>query len=269
MSDERARKFQWISLAYLVLFMLAVFSPSLVTRDYFGIQQAHIEELLIFVFGFSGVGIFMLYERMMEKKEKENKEMFDACEQAKKELVSSYQYIGSVNRQMELLKKLVNDTSVSMYEQAKLSKDLLKSLVASASVSFGGSPALLRFVNIEKLRTEREFIHPNGTVKALPFTVSNKDLKTAHEQGSITKITSDDKNLVLVPSDKRIGDIKAFLVVQEISVDGSEFDPTFLKVFVNQAEMVFGALRRDELVAEAAPLDQVEAVTKKIDGEVG
>ncbi|MFA6504159.1 MAG: hypothetical protein WCT54_04510, partial [Patescibacteria group bacterium] len=59
MSDERSKKFQWISLAYLVLFMLAVFSPSLVRGDVLGLNEAHVEELLIFVFGLSGIAIFI------------------------------------------------------------------------------------------------------------------------------------------------------------------------------------------------------------------
>jgi hypothetical protein len=270
MSDERAKKFQWISLAYLLLFMLAVFSPSLVNKDYFGIIEANVEELLIFLFGLSGIAIFMLYERLMEKKEKENQEMQSACESAKKELVSSYQYIGSVNRQLEVLKKLVNDTSVSMYDQVKLSKDLLKSLVTAASVSFGGAPTLLRFVHLEKLRTDREFVHPNGNTNvALPFKVSNKDLKNAHDLGEVTRITYEDKSLVLVPSDRRNGDLKAFLVVQDASQEGVEFDASVLKVFVNQAELVYRALRGDvDFVAEGAPLEQVEAVTKATEGEI-
>ncbi len=268
MSDERARKFQWISLAYLVLFMLAVFSPSFVNKSYFGVSESNVEELLIFIFGLSGIAIFMLYERLMEKKEKENQEMIDACEHAKKELVSSYQYIGSVNRQLEVLKKLVNDTSVSMYDQAKLSKDLLKSLVTAASVSFGGAPSLLRFVYLEKLRTDREFMHPNGNVnKSLPFNVSNKDLKAAHDQGSITKVTQDGKQLILVPSDSRNANMKAFLIIQELP--GSEFDVSVLKVFVNQAELVYRALRKDvDFASEAAPLEQVEVVTRNVKGEI-
>lgn len=257
-------------MAYLVLFMLAVFSPSFVNQSYFGIREANLEEILIFLFGLSGIAIFMLYERLMEKKEKENQEMLDACEHAKKELVSSYQYIGSVNRQLEVLKKLVNDTSVSMYDQAKLSKDLLKSLVTAASVSYGGAPALLRFVHLDKLRTDREFVHPNGnTNKVLPFNVSNKDLKYAHDQGSVTRITTGNKSLVLVPSDRRNGDLKAFLVVQDPYQDGSEFDASVLKVFVNQAELVYRALRRDvDFIAESAPMDQVEAVTRVTEGEI-
>ncbi|MHB8831394.1 MAG: hypothetical protein ACYC44_04760 [Patescibacteria group bacterium] len=268
MPEERSKKFQWVSLAYLVFFMLAVFSPSIVNDDYLGIPHAQLEEILIFIFGLLGIMIFMLYERLMERKEKENKEVSDAHDHAKKELVASYQYIGSINRQLDLLKKSINDTSVSMYDQHKLSKELLHSLVEAASASFGGTPTLLRFVNLEKLRTESEFAHPTFSLGRLPFTVSNKDLKTAHEQGAVTRVTTDKVQLVLVPSDRRNGGIKAFIVVQEAN-NGSEYDASLLRVFVNQAELIYRGLQGNKSTqVESAPLDQVEAVTKIAEGEV-
>jgi hypothetical protein len=256
-------------LAYLILFMMAVFAPSLITQDYLGIPETHVEELLIFLFGFAGIIIFMLYERLMEKKDKENKAMSDACEIAKKELVSSYQYIGSVNRQLEVLKQLANATSVSIYDKARLSKDLLKTLVSAAAVSFGGGPALLRFVNLDKLRTEREFVHPPQANGPLPFHVSNKDLKAVHEQGLVTRVTVGQTSLILVPSDHRNGEVKAFLILQEAADKISEYDPSVLKVFVNQAGMVYRALQRDaDFYEERTPLAQLESVTQTARGEV-
>lgn len=167
-----------------------------------------------------------------------------------------------------MLKKSINDTSVSMYEQHKLSKELLHSLVTAASASFGGTPTLLRFVNLEKLRTESEFAHPNSSLGRLPFTVPNKDLKTAHEQGAITRVTTDKVQLVLVPSDRHNGGIKAFIAVQEAD-SGSEYDDSLLKVFVNQAELIYRGLQGDAQINNgSAPLDQVEAVTQNAQGEV-
>lgn len=254
-------------MAYLILFMLAVFSPSLVTRDYFGVHETHVEEFLIFVFGFTGIAIFMFYEKLMEKKEKENQEIMDACEQAKKELVSSYQYIGSVNRQLDLLKKLINDTSVSMYEQAKLSKDLLHSLASAASVSFGGAPALLRFVHLDKLRTEGEFHFPNHKDNN-NWRIANKELKRVHEENRISSFVNEGESLILVPSDQRSGSLKAFLIVKDIDNRSKDFDPSVLKVFVNQAELVFRDLRQVDKNEADSPLGHVEAVAREVKGEI-
>jgi hypothetical protein len=270
MQQERSKKFQWISIVYLVLFVLAVFSPSLIQQEYLGFQEHHIEEALIFLFGLAGISIFMLYERMMEKKEKEHLAVMDACDRARRELVSSYQYIGSLNRQMDTLKKLANDTSISIFEQDQLSKDLLDSLVRSASGALGGAPSLLRVIRLDKLRTEHEVFHDMTTNKNVPtLRIANKELKQIHDQKKLYHFfTADGHRFVAVPSDRHSGDHKAFLISK--LKDGQEevFDHSVLKVFVNQAELIYRVLqKRGQLNAET-PLDLIDTVTKDMVGEV-
>jgi hypothetical protein len=61
--------------------------------------------------------------------------------------------------------------------------------------------------------------------------------------------------------------MKAFLVIQELP--GSEYDVSVLKVFVNQAELVYRALRKDvDFSSDVAPLEQVEVVTRNVKGEI-
>lgn len=255
-------------MVYLVLFVMAVFAPSIVNRDYFGIPEQHVEEFLIFVFGLTGITIFMLYERLMEKKEKEEKEMRDAWENAKRELVSSYKYIGSLNRQMDMLKKLTNDTSVSIMEQDRLGKDLLQSLATAAAANVGGKAATLRFVHLEKLRTEREIHSSSGNGNGNAVSVANKELKRAHEERkTFLHLNGDGRSLLIVPSDKRQGDVKAFLILQAAPPENEEFDPSVLKVFANQAELVYRSLRQEDL-SERPAIELVDAATKKPVGEI-
>ncbi len=268
-AQERSRGFQWISVIYLLLFALAVFSPSLIQHQFFGLAEQHLEEALIFIFGLTGIIIFMLYERLMERNERNREEMADICERAKRDLVSSYQYIGTLNRRIEVLKRISNDTSVSIYEQATLSKDLLQELAVSASGSMGGGPAMLRFVHLPKLRTEREFLHasdlPSGTV----FSISNKALKRLHEErrpyGSLIEEAF---SWIAVPSDRMSGDVKAFLIVKHPGNELDVFDPSVLKVFANQAELVYRALRKQDWQEGKTVLDFVEAATDKVVGDV-
>jgi len=270
MTDERSKKFQWISIVYLILFALAVFSPSLIKQGYFGLHEQRVEEALIFLFGLAGISIFMLYERLMEKKEKEHLAAQDACDRARRELVSSYQYIGSLNRQMDLLKKLANDTSVSIYEQDQLSKDLLDSLVRSAAGAMGGTPSLLRVIRLDKLRTEHEVFHDisNGD-RGKILHISNKELKNIHdERKAYHFFNADNLRFVAIPSDRNSGDHKAFLILKWNGEHEEAFDPSVLKVFVNQAELIYRVLqKRGQLNAET-PLDLIENVTKETSGEV-
>jgi len=270
MSEERSKKFQWISIVYLMLFAMAVFSPSLVKDGYFGLQEQHVEESLIFIFGLAGISIFMLYERLMEKKEKEHLAVMDACDRARRELVSSYQYIGSLNRQMDLLKKLANDTSVSIYEQDQLSKDLLDSLVRTASGTMGGVPSLLRVVRLDKLRTEHEVFHDmSKNTNGKSLHISNKELKQIHDLGKAYHFfTTDGHRFVAVPSDRNSGADKAFLIIKWNGEQEENFDPSVIKVFTNQAELIYRVLqKRGQLNAET-PLDIIDNVTNDTVGEV-
>lgn len=270
MSEDRSQKFQWISIVYLLLFVLAVFSPSIISQNYFGIKEQHIEEFLIFVFGLAGLSIFMLYERMIEKTENENTKIQDACERVKKELVSSYQYIGSINRQMDVLKKLSNDTTVSMFDQAKLNKDLMHSLVLAASGSLGGAPGMIRFVNLDKLRTEAEFLHLNGTAGQISsMSIANKELKRIHDsETQFATLPVGDKNWLIIPSDRRAGAVKAFMILHHTPASFEEFDPSVLKVFANQAELVYRALKKENGDIDGTAIELVEAATKDVKGEI-
>ncbi len=270
MSEERSQKFQWISIVYLLLFALAVFSPSLVKQGYFGLHEQHIEESLIFLFGLAGISIFMLYERLMEKKEKEHMAVQDACDRARRELVSSYQYIGSLNRQMDMLKKLANDTSVSIYEQDQLSNDLLDSLVRAASGAIGGTPSLLRVIRLDKLRTEHEVFHDMSTNQnGKSLHISNKELKQIHDDNkSYHFFSADNQRFVAIPSDRNSGDHKAFLIMKWNGEEEETFDPSVLKVFTNQAELIYGVLQKRGQLNPDTPLDLIETVTKDTLGEV-
>lgn len=270
MTEERSNKFQWISVVYLVLFVMAVFSPSIVRGGLFGVSEQHIEEILIFLFGVAGLAIFMLYERLMERAEKEHNKIQDTFERVKRELVSSYQYIGSLNRQLDTLKQLTNDTSVSIYEQNKISKDLLHSLVRAASGSVGGKAGVLRFVHLDKLRTEAEFHHkPEGNGQSAVDKVSNKELKRIHDQGiKFDKLVTENRQWLVIPSDRQVGEVKAFMVLDHVPAVFEEFDPSVLKVFVNQAELVFRALNKENLAENGSALDLVDAATSNPTGTV-
>jgi len=271
MDSDRSKKFQWISIVYLMLFVLAVFSPSIIKQGYFGIHEQHIEEMLIFLFGLAGISIFMFYERLMERKEKEQEQISHVYDRAKRELISSYQYIGALNRQMEVLKKLTNDTSVSIFEQDALSKDLLQSLISSAAASLGGVPATLRFVNLPKLRTEHEVSYSPGKSKNSNYSsISNKELKNLNDQKlPYSEIGENDKRWIAVPSDRTSGDTKAFIILKRPHEPGvEEFDPSIMRVFANQAELIYRAMCKKDLADNGKPMDLIEIAMQGVEGEV-
>jgi len=261
-------RLEWISLLYLLFFVLAVMSPSLISRDYFGIPEQHVEEIFIFVFGLSGLATFSLYERIMERRMKERDEALSQSEKAIKELLESYKYIGSVNRQIDVLKKLVNETSLSLVGKESYEKDLMRSILANAAASVNAKGALVRFLDIEKLRTEREYHHESLDGKTL--RVANKELKNLHQFGAPYAFlrTEDGREIMAVPSDRKDSRIKAYLILVADPANVAEVEVSLLKVFANQAELVYHQIIAKKNNGDTAPLEKIDEVTEMAVGEV-
>ncbi len=267
--SDLLKKPEWISLVYLLFFVLAVLSPSLVRNGYFGIPEEHVEEVLIFIFGISGLMVVSLFERMMEKRLKERDEAVTQSERAVKELLESYKYIGSVNRQIDVLKTLVNQTSLSIVGSEAYEKDLMKSIMSNAAVSVNAKGVLVRFIELEKLRTDREYYHESLNGK--PLKVANKELRNLHQYGSTHAFmrTEDGREILAIPSDRKDSSIKAYLLLLVDAGQVTDIEISLLKVFANQAELVYHQLinKRGE-PAEAEPLKKVDDVAKMSLGEV-
>ncbi|MFA6429718.1 MAG: hypothetical protein WCV84_04455 [Patescibacteria group bacterium] len=248
--DIRQKRLEWISLVYLLFFVLAVLSPSLYRNNYIGIAEETLEEITIFIFGLAGIVTFTLYERLMERREKEREQVQGQYQKAKMELMESYQYIGSVNRKIELLKQVANDTTSTLAGQRHISKELFQSLMSNACSAVGAETALLRFVDHDRLRTDREFLH-NG--QGFVFRVANRDLRTIHERNLSHSfvLSEDEKEILVVPSDRSEGNKKAYLLLHLADQHIPEVDASLLKVFVNHAEMLYQHFPLGEISSEA------------------
>jgi hypothetical protein len=245
-------RLEWIWFVYLALFVLAVLSPSLVTHDFIGIDERHVEELLIFVFGVTGLITFSIYQRIMERDQEQHEHAKNDYERAKRELVESYQYIGSINRKIELLKRITNQTSLKIVESDRSTKDIFHSLLANARARVNAETACIRYVDLEKMRTEHE-IH---SVPDAPFAfkIGNKELKKVHENKlSHAFIRSDDgQDLLVVPSDHQLKRVKAYLLFPVNAAHIEDIDMSLLKVFANQAELLHFAFKEQSLLPEEA-----------------
>lgn len=232
-------RLEWISILYLALFVFAILSPSFVTRDYFGISEERVEELMIFTFGIVGLIIFSLYERVMERKEKEREEAITDRDRARRELVSSYEYIGGVNRQIDALKRLANETASSLMED-QAQKHIFKSLAASAAALIRAKNGVIRIVSFDKLRTVREF----SVDGAQPVRVANRDLLDVHERGRSHCFIRDEAGyeVLVVPSSRRDNIMKAFILLPTDPDVMPDVDPGFLNVYANQAEVLYRVL---------------------------
>lgn len=259
-------RLEWVSVLYLVLFVLAVLTPRLVTRDFFGLDEVQIEEALIFFFGMTGLVTFSLYERLMERREKEKETAERERDSARQELVSSYEYIGAVNRQIESLKKLANKTATSVVaEEEGTHKELFQSLASSAASLARSQHATIRVVALDRLRTVREY-HADPSS---PPVIANKALLRAHEEGKASTIVrgDDGREILIIPSDHTPSPTKTFILIatQPDALAGN--DTGLLKVYANQAELLHHALGRKER-PDMEPLALVREAERRTVGQV-
>ncbi len=259
MASKAPARFEWISLVYLFFFALSVMSPSLIQHDYFGLGQTQLEELTIFIFGMMGIVTFSFYQRFMEHREQERRKAEDDFHKAQRELIESYTYIGSINRKIELLKKLADTSTVNVMESGRIPKEIFHALAANACATVGAEACLIRFVELSRLRTEREFTHaPNESSSrpegAISLRVANKDLRALHERGSGHAVlpSEDGGELLVVPSDGS-RPLKGYLLLRVDAKKLSEVDTSLLKVFVNQAEMLYAHFTAGEESRERLP----------------
>jgi hypothetical protein len=260
--DSRTQRIEGISLLYLLFFVLAVLSPSIYQHDYFGIPETTLEEATIFLFGMAGIMTFTWYERLMERRDLETEKMHTEYQKAKVELIESYAYIGSVNRKIELLKKIANDTSLKLAERKRLPKQLLEALAANALAAVGAEAVLIRLMHTPTLRTEAEV--SAFAKRAQVFRVANKDLREVDQQQTTHAfvLSEDKRDVLVVPSDARETSTKAYLLLFLPTQTIAEIDVSLLKVLVNQAQMVHrSGLAMEE---EAEPvIAQIEAPQAK------
>lgn len=263
------RRIELVSLVHLTFFVLAVMSPSLITQNYGGIPQQHLEEIFIFAFGLAGLMTSGVHQRLVEQRTNERDVARSTADRAKGELIESYKYIGSVNRQIEVLKQFANKTSISLLRDDAYWKELLTSLAANAAASANAQSVLIRFLDIDTLRTDREIAHDLNK-HTMTFRVANKELKRLHDFGSQHAFmrTDDGHEILAVPSDRKQGGVKAFLLLATDPSRTGDSEASIVKVFANQAELIYHQLAKKKEIATQDAAAAIDAITQKMIGEI-
>ncbi len=268
MARPSSLRLEWISILYLALFVLAVLTPRMVSRNVFGFEEVQVEETLIFAFGLTGLLTFSLYGKLVERREKERATAEAERDRAKKELSSSYAYIGTINRQMDALKRVANETATTALDpNGSHKKELLQSLAASAAAFVRASYATIRILDVGKTRTVREYHAKTDT----PVRAHNKHLLALHGEGrSHAFIQGDAGEVLVIPSDRTGDGIKAFVLIPMPRANmPEEVDGGILKVYANQAELLHHSMAApDETPSSTEPMALIRAAEEQVMGEV-
>jgi hypothetical protein len=263
-------RIEWISVLYLALFVLAVLTPRIVQRSVFGFEEVQIEEALIFAFGITGLLTFSVYGKLVERRERERSEAYAERDRAKKELSSSYAYIGAINRQMDALKRVANDTAASVLDHdGTHKKELFQSLAASAAAFLRAPHATVRIVDVGRIRTVREY----HAVADHPVQAPNKHLITLHtDSRSHGFVRGDAGDVLVIPSDHKGADVtKAFILIPvNRAAMPEELDGGILSVYANQAELLHHSTPStgEEGALSTSPMALIRAAEEQVVGEV-
>lgn len=226
----------FIKLFLVLYFSILVFSfvtPFFITGGFW----LHFIHYGTIAFLFSlGILVFIMSQIEIFKAKslkKENQQDFAAFT---KELIETYKHMGTVNRQLEMTKSLISSSALSKEDlNPQGIKNLLQNILDSAAFSVASSWAVLRFINVEQGRTLTEFSF-NNSKKEIP-NISNTALidYLNHKKWS--------KNYFFVIPDEREREIVAFIIMPKNN-KVLEADDSFLKIFVNQAQLIFLAFRK-------------------------
>lgn len=207
--------------------------PDIVRVDFYAIPEERMEEILIFLMGTIAFAIFMKSEKQLVFHKKEKEKDQKKIDQAVKDLVESYSYIGEVNRKMDILMNialgLTDQTTVSSSHE----KETYQSIVSASIFLLKADSSVLRFVDMENSKTKKEFRSEQNGGKA----VRNSDLSDMTEKLTIKK----HEDCLIISSSQKIHQIKSYLIICGFD-EKEESNPKnmeILKVFASQALFLY------------------------------
>ena len=228
----------WI---FFALFLVAVFIPDIIRGDVSFLVEERAEEATIFLIGALAFFIFIAKEKELffEREEKErHKKRLD---QTGKDLVESYSYIGEVNRKIDMLMGVALGIHKSPALDKEEEEESYALIADAAKLLLRGDCCLLRFVNLETKKTEKEVeIREKGSRSCA--RIANDEIVDFRKNVFVKK----KKDYILICSSNKVDKVRSFLLISGYSAEEEEKPKNMeiLKVFASQALFVFSLAAR-------------------------
>ncbi len=140
----------------LVLFILAVFTPDIIQRDFSFIAEEKAEELIIFILGALTFLIFLQKEKQLFAKTKEKTKIQREASLASKDLADTYSYIGEINRKVDILKDIALGITEGPGLIAEKELEIYRSIIRAVQMFSKSDHVSLKFINIKTNETLKE-----------------------------------------------------------------------------------------------------------------
>jgi len=216
---------QWI---YIILFTLTLLVPQLVRpEDFPAYPHEHVESAAIFLLGIIGFSVSYFRERIVKRHIEEKKKYQREASHASRDLVHSYSYIGEVNRQLEVLKKIALGVPEKQKKVTKKQRHILFNDMLEAITMFARTEnATVHFVDMES-QTIAFSLKIGETLLSLSAKELLEQKKEAEEYA----------NGCVVSLMQPVAGYRVFLVLDRNNI--SQENKSFLKAVLSQALAVF------------------------------
>jgi hypothetical protein len=229
----------WI---FASLFAIAVLIPDIVRDNFSFLAEERAEEVAIFLLGSIAFLTFIQNERRVVFQKKEKERTQKKMDQAVKDLVDSYSYIGEVNRKMDILMGVALGLADHSILDRKKEKETYESIINAANSLVKANSTVLRFIDLKKNKTEKEIGFLGNT--SLKTTISNQDLADMGENVNVKK----QNDVLIVSSLQKINSVKSYLIIEGYD-EGEERKPKnmeILKLFASQAIFLYSFMLKEE-----------------------
>jgi len=228
----------WI---FSILFAIAVLIPDIIRGNISFLVEERAEEVAIFILGSMAFLTFIQNERRIIFQKKEKEKTQKQMDQAVKDLVDSYSYIGEVNRRMDILMGVALGLTDRSILDKKKEKETYESIINATNFLIKADSTMIRFVNLETNKTEKEVgIFGNSTLK---INIGNKNLVDMGENINVKKQT----DALIVSSPQKIKNIKSYLIISGYD-ENEERKPKnmeILKLFASQAIFLYSYMLKE------------------------
>lgn len=227
----------WI---FTILFAIAVMIPDIIRGDVYFLAEERAEEVAIFILGSIAFLTFIQNERRMAIQKKEKERTQKKMDQAVKDLVDSYSYIGEVNRKMDILMEVALGLADHSILDRKKEKETYDSIINAANFLLKAESTTIRFINLKTNKTEKEI----WLSKETGLVMSNEALTDMGENINIKK----QNDALIVSSPQRIRDVKSYLVIKgyDENEEGKPKNMEILKLFASQAIFLYSYMLKEE-----------------------
>ncbi|MEN6320101.1 MAG: hypothetical protein ABFD82_15255 [Syntrophaceae bacterium] len=228
-------KFRLIEGIYItilvLLYALIICTPYIITKDALLqnnilIEEEIVEGFLITVLLVISFFVSVRYRRELDSYRSHIKELSVKNADVESRLSDAFTYIGAVNVQVEAIQSLFS--SLNKYPKDK--KDFKNSfhfLAEKVLCVVNVDWVIFRIINVDSLRSVREYSETRGKAVLLKHNISNKSIVATEAIDGCSIVSSDQSNLT----------IKVFCIIPSEALTTTQ--KNLIKTIVNALEMLF------------------------------